>query len=109
VYVNDPSSHFVFIQYWLIKYNAPCPSASWSQFSSADRPTGCTLESLTGETNNLTLVAMSPIRIQPSPTIEFTESNIPGSVASCATAAGIGDTHLNTFSGLPLSFSGFAD
>lgn len=33
VYVNDIFSHFVFIQYWLIKYNTTCPSSSWTQFS----------------------------------------------------------------------------
>lgn len=32
VYVNDPSSHFVFIQYWLLRYNATCP-AGWNQFT----------------------------------------------------------------------------
>ena len=211
VYVNDPSSHYAFIQYWLIQYNAPCPSASWTQFSFTGSPDiycyqstgthslaaghpvsdfttlslnasatattdqvvmfagansamvmgnnavalaggwtdaefnvfgdggssagggqagfganttitvknvvhngtrnvpGCTLESLTGESNNLTLVGMLPIGIQPSPTIEFTESNIAGSVASCATAAGIGDTHLSTFGGLLYDFQASGD
>lgn len=33
VYENNNVSHRVFIQYWLIRYNAPCPSAAWTQFS----------------------------------------------------------------------------
>lgn len=34
VFVNDGTSGFVFIQYWLIKYNNTCPaSAGWTQFS----------------------------------------------------------------------------
>src|SRR6266545_3640908 len=34
VYGNDGSSGAAFIQYWLIKYNAPCPGGvGWNQFS----------------------------------------------------------------------------
>lgn len=33
VYENNANSHRAFIQYWLIKFNAACPSAAWTQFS----------------------------------------------------------------------------
>jgi hypothetical protein len=38
VFANDGTSGFVFIQYWLIQYNAPCPAVTpptpaWIQFS----------------------------------------------------------------------------
>lgn len=210
VYVNDPSSHYVFIQYWLIQYNATCP-AGWNQFSfsggtdiycyqsttTTSLPAGqpvsnlgnmtlagavsttsdsatitaganmatrvglnavaasagwtdsefnifgdggnssgggqaafganttlvvrttvhngtrnaptCRAESFTGETNNLTLVGMSPIVPQPAPAIEFTQSNSPGTAAACMTATGIGDTHLTTFGGLFYDFQAAGD
>jgi hypothetical protein len=211
VYVNDSSSHFVFIQYWLIKYNKPtCPSGwTFFQFSgdtnsycfqstgtsplahghpasdlgnttlsaavtpSSDQATitsagdmamlmgsnavalaagwtdaefnvfgdggnssgggqagfganttlvvrttahhgntnapTCQMESFTGETNNLTLVGMSAIGTQPSPAIEFTQSNVPGTPAACVTANGVGDTHLSTFGGLLYDFQASGD
>ena len=210
VYVNDPSSHYVFIQYWLIQYNTTCPSG-WTQFSfsggtsiycyqsttvsslTAGHPASdlgtmtlsaavtsssdqaiitaggdmatkvglnavaasagwtdaefnifgdggnssgggqagfganttlvvrttvhngtrnapsCRLESFTGETNSLTLVGMSPIPTQPSPAVEFTQSNVPGTPAACVTAAGVGDTHLSTFGGLLYDFQASGD
>jgi von Willebrand factor type D domain len=211
VYENNDVTHGGYIQYWLIKYNATCPSIAWTQFSftttsdiycyqstgtsslMAGHPVsdlstmtmsasvtaasdqlvitaggdsamvmglnavnvaagwtdaefnvfgdggndtgggqagfganstigvkntvhngtrnapGCSLESFTGETNNLTLVGMAPIATMTSPDIEFTESNVPGSVASCATAGGIGDTHLTTFGGLLYDFQAAGD
>lgn len=34
VFENNPSDHRLFIQYWLIKYNATCPAGGgWTQFS----------------------------------------------------------------------------
>jgi von Willebrand factor type D domain len=33
VFVNDGSGGLVFIQYWLIQYNATCPGGGWTQFS----------------------------------------------------------------------------
>lgn len=212
VYENNNVSHRVFIQYWLIKYNATCPmGAGWTQFSFSGDPDiycyqsttpsslaagvpvsalstvtfsgsasagsdqvtivagpnmamrvgvnavhaagawshaefnifgdggnsmgggqasfganttlgvrttvhsgttaapGCELESFTGETNNLTLVGMAPIGIQPSPAIEFTQSNIPGTPAACMVAEGVGDTHLRTFGGLLYDFQATGD
>jgi len=38
VYENNSGVHRVFIQYWLIKYNAPCPSAAWTQLSFSGIP-----------------------------------------------------------------------
>lgn len=32
VYENNNVSHRAFIQYWLIQYNAACPSSAWTQF-----------------------------------------------------------------------------
>ena len=70
----------------------------------------CELESFTGETNNLTLVGTAPIPTQQAPSIEFNETNVlPGTAASCAAAAGIGDTHLSTFGGLLYDFQASGD
>jgi hypothetical protein len=33
VYSNDGSNGFAFIQYWLLRYNAACPDATWFTFS----------------------------------------------------------------------------
>lgn len=213
VYENNPTTHQVYIQYWLLKYNATCPSTAWTQFQFTGHPeiycyqstfaasttsghsvsefgsnnlrfsasvtpssdqvvitiggdsamrTGsnavglasgwtdaefnvfgdggnssgggqaafgasstivvkntvhngtrnapaCDMQSFTGETNNLTLVGMGPIPTQASPAIEFTESNVPGSLAACVAAAGIGDTHLTTFNGLLYDFQAAGD
>jgi hypothetical protein len=213
VYENNNVSHRVFIQYWLIKYNATCPAGGgWTQFSfsggtdiycyqstttatlavaepasslgnvtfsaavstSSDQVTvsdgvnaatrvginavaasagwtdaefnvfgdggntsgggqagfgtnstitvktvvhngtrnkpDCSIEGFTGETNNLSLVGTPSIGIQPAPTIEFNESNAAGgTAASCATAAGTGDTHLSTFGGLLYDFQASGD
>jgi hypothetical protein len=209
-YGNNNTDHRVFIQYWLLEYNAPCPSAAWTQFNysatdiycfqstkTASLPAGqpvssldtmtlaaavsasndqvtvtagataamkvglnvvgasagwtdaefnvfgdggtsqaadqaafganstivvkttvhngttnapaCAMESFTAETNNLTLVGMASIPTQAAPAIEFTESNVPGSVAACVTAAGTGDTHLSTFGGLLYDFQASGD
>jgi hypothetical protein len=213
VYENNPGTNDVYIQYWLIKYNATCPGAQWTQFqftadpdiycfqstlasptmsghsvsefgsnnlrfsatvtpssdqvvitiggdgammpgiNAVDVAAGwvdaefnvfgdggdssgggqaafgasstivvkntvhngtrnapmCDMQSFTGETNNLTLAGMGPIPTQASPAIEFTESNVLGSLAACVTAAGIGDTHLTTFGGLLYDFQAAGD
>jgi hypothetical protein len=212
VYENNNASHRVFIQYWLIEYNAPCPAGGgWTQFSflndpriycyqstttaslPASQPVGnfgnvtlaaavstasdqvivtsgpdaatrvglnavaaaagwtdaefnvfgdggnsagggqavfganstigvkiavhngtkdvplCQMESFTAETNNLTLVGTAAIPTQASPAVEFTQSNVPGTMAACVVAAGIGDTHLVTFNGLLYDFQASGD
>ncbi|WP_157740189.1 VWD domain-containing protein [Micromonospora auratinigra] len=38
VYANDGSSGLVFIQYWLLQYNAACPAGGWTQFSFTGDP-----------------------------------------------------------------------
>lgn len=38
VYANDGSSGVVFIQYWLLQYNATCPAGGWNQFSFTGDP-----------------------------------------------------------------------
>ncbi len=70
---------------------------------------GCAMISYTAETNNLSLVGAPVFGTQPSPAIEFTESNKPGGAPACATAAGIGDTHLTTFGGLLYDFQAAGD
>lgn len=69
----------------------------------------CVLESLTGETNNLTLTGMGSAGPLASPGVQFTQSNIPGTVASCIAASGLGDTHLRTFTGLLYDFQASGD
>jgi hypothetical protein len=70
----------------------------------------CWKSSYTAETNNLTLVGAPTLGTQPSPAIEFTESNKAGGTpASCAAADGYGDTHLRTFSGLLYDFQATGD
>lgn len=59
----------------------------------------CIRASYTGETNNLTLVGTAALATGASPAIRSTQSNVPGTAASCAAAAGRGDTHLQTFGG----------
>lgn len=70
---------------------------------------GCIMTSYTGETNNLSLVGAPVLGIQPSPAIEFIESNKPGGAPACAAAAGIGDVHMRTFSGLFYDFQAAGD
>jgi hypothetical protein len=70
---------------------------------------GCYMRSYTAETNNLSLVGAPVFGTQPSPAIEFTESNKTGGTAACAAAAGTGDTHLRTFSGLLYDFQAAGD
>jgi hypothetical protein len=52
----------------------------------------------TGESNNLFLQPAPALGTQPAPTMESDQnSNQPASPAACATAHGVGDTHLDTF------------
>ena len=67
------------------------------------------LESFEAETNNLTLVGTPALATQPAPSIEFTQSNVPGSPAACQAAAGVGETHLTTFAGLLYDFQAAGD
>ncbi len=69
----------------------------------------CVLEGFTGETNNLNLLNTAAIAIGASPRIEFNQGTATGAVASCAAAAGVGDTHLTTFNGLLYDFQASGD
>jgi hypothetical protein len=69
----------------------------------------CLLEGFTGETNNLNLVGTPPIPTAPSPAIVSRQTSSLGTPASCATAAGVGDTHLMTFGGLLYDFQASGD
>ena len=42
VYENNPSVHWVYVQYWLIMCNANCPAGGWTQFpyNGGPRPRG---------------------------------------------------------------------
>jgi len=64
----------------------------------------CVLEGFTGETNNLNLISTPAYPITPSPSIHSRQSNILTGTASCATASGNGDTHLETFGGTYYDF-----
>ncbi|WP_051951208.1 hypothetical protein [Actinacidiphila yeochonensis] len=59
----------------------------------------CLSEGFTGETNNLNLVNTPSFTVGASPSIQSRQSNILTSPASCASAHGTGDTHLETFGG----------
>lgn len=61
----------------------------------------CVLEGFTGETNNLYLQNTPPIPTQAAPTVLSDQASSNAGTASCATAAGLGDTHLHTFAPAP--------
>ncbi len=52
---------------------------------------GCKVAGYTGETNNLNMVATSPITTQPYPTMVFKQTNSSSGGGTCQTAAGSGD------------------
>jgi hypothetical protein len=59
----------------------------------------CILDGFSGETNSLNLVETPPFSPGPLPAIQSKESNVNITDPSCATAQGVGDTHLETFGG----------
>lgn len=69
----------------------------------------CVSEGFTGETNNLFLKDTPAVSTAPAPAIVFTQSSDPPLVDTCATASGIGDTHLTTFGGLLYDFQASGD
>ena len=69
----------------------------------------CIMRSYTGESNNLTLVGAGTLATGAAPAIQSSQSNVAGTAASCATAAGIGDPHLRTFIGLMYDFQATGD
>ena len=66
----------------------------------------CDQQSFTGESNNLTLVALlPPVAHTGTPSLVFKESNVAGSTTTtCAGAVSVGDTHITTFDGLYYDF-----
>lgn len=74
-------------------------------------PPGCLVGGFTGETNNLTLVALAgPVAHTGTPSLVFRQSNVAGSVqATCASAITIGDTHITTFDGVYYDFQASGD
>lgn len=69
----------------------------------------CKVEGFTGETNNLNLSDTPAIGTQGSPTIVSSQTSSAGSAASCASADGLGDTHLTTFRNLLYDFQSSGD
>lgn len=66
----------------------------------------CDEASFTGESNNLTLVTLTPpVAHTGTPSLVFKESNASGSTqTTCAGAVTVGDTHITTFDGLYYDF-----
>lgn len=78
-------------------------------YGSTAAPT-CVMESFTGETNNLTLIGAGTLGTQPAPAIQSSQSNATVlTPATCATASGVGDPHLQTFLGLLYDFQATGD
>jgi hypothetical protein len=64
----------------------------------------------TGESNNLYLQPAPTLGTQPSPTMESDQNSTqPTTPAACATARGIGDTHLLTFNNLLYDYQAQGD
>jgi len=71
----------------------------------------CDQQSFTGESNNLTLVNLTPPAAHTGiPSLVFKESNAAGStLTTCAGAVTVGDTHITTFDGLYYDFQASGD
>lgn len=69
----------------------------------------CVAQGFTAETNNLSFGPSAPAASALGPALAFTESSGGGSTTNCAAATGIGDTHLQTFSGLFYDFQATGD
>ncbi len=61
----------------------------------------CVVAGFTGETNNLNLVSTPAIGTQASPTLISNQTSAASSPASCATASGVGDLHIYSFTSTP--------
>lgn len=64
----------------------------------------CITQGYTGETNNLNLVGSPAYGVGASPSLQSVQSNVLTTPASCASAQGTGDTHLQTFGGTYYDF-----
>jgi hypothetical protein len=70
----------------------------------------CVAQGFTGETNNLSFGPTAPAVSPPGPAVFFTESSAGTSMASCAFASSIGDTHVHPFNGATeYDFQAFGD
>ncbi|TPL49566.1 VWD domain-containing protein [Mesorhizobium sp. B2-4-6] len=69
----------------------------------------CVAQGFTAETNNLNFGPTAPSAPPPGPALLFVESTAGGAASNCAAAAGVGDTHLTTFSGLLYDFQASGD
>lgn len=79
--------------------------------SGATTGPGCSLQSVTAESSNLTLNTTAPAAVKGSaPALLFGEvSPAPGTAATCASATSVGDTHLTTVDGLYYDFQASGD
>jgi hypothetical protein len=71
-------------------------------------PPNCVAQGFTAEKNNLSFGASAPVGTQPGPAVIFNESTA-GTLANCAAATTVGDTHLTTLSGLLYDFQATGD
>jgi hypothetical protein len=69
----------------------------------------CVAQGFTGETNNLSFALPAPAPSPPGPALIFTESTAGGATSNCMAGTTVGDTHLNTFSGLFYDFQASGD
>jgi hypothetical protein len=69
----------------------------------------CLAQGTTGETNNLSFGPTAPAATGPGPAVIFTQSIAGGAPSDCAAAVTVGDTHLQTFSGLFYDFQASGD
>ena len=72
-------------------------------------PPNCTAQGFTAETNNLSFGPTAPTGSSPGPALLFAESSAGGASSNCASATGVGDTHLRTFGGLFYDFQASGD
>ena len=71
---------------------------------------GCTFDSFTAETNNLSIVDTTIVPVHNGhPSLIFTESNTGTPDPSCSAGVSIGDTHLTTFDGVHYDFQASGD
>ena len=78
--------------------------------SGASAAPGCTFDSFTAETNNLSIVDTTSVPPHNGhPSLVFTESNTGTPDPSCSAGVSVGDTHLTTFDGVHYDFQASGD
>jgi hypothetical protein len=78
--------------------------------SGASAAPGCTFDSFTAETNNLSIIDTTGTPAHNGhPSLVFTESNTGTPDPSCSAGVSVGDTHLTTFDGVHYDFQASGD